>query len=176
MKAGNAGAEGDAEVKVAVGFAVPGATETAAALGLAAGEDGEGGGAAGAELAGGFVVGAVGFVEDEEGEAARADFELGFDEDCVGRGGFGREAVAAGALGLEGEAGGAEFFHVVPDRDAADAEFGGEGCAGHPARIVGEEFAEDQVFGGGHGAEDGGRKTERGRSGGRQGQGAGVNA
>lgn len=71
------------------------------------------------------------------------------------------DAVAAGALRLEGEAGGAEFFHVMPDGDAADAEFGGECGTGDPVGIAGEELAEDQVFSGVHGAEGG--EGERGR-------------
>ena len=74
--------------------------------------------------------------------------------------GFLGDTVAAGALRLEGEAGGAEFFHVVPDGDTADAEFGGECGTGDPVGIAGEELAEDQVFSGGHGAEGG-----RGRGG-----------
>jgi len=45
---------------------VPGATEAAAAFGLAMRENGERDGATGRELAGGFVVGAVGFREDEQ--------------------------------------------------------------------------------------------------------------
>ena len=80
------------------------------------------------------------------------------------------DAVAAGALRLEDEAGGAEFFHVMPDGDAADAEFGGECGTGDPVGIAGEELAEDQVFGGGHGAEGGGRKAEGGRRRGGEGE------
>ena len=51
------------------------------------------------------------------------------------------DPVAAGALRLEGEAGGAEFFHVLPDGDATDAELGGEGGTGDPGGIAREEFA-----------------------------------
>ena len=80
------------------------------------------------------------------------------------------DAVAAGALRLEDEAGGAEFFHVMPDGDAADAEFGGECGTGDPVGIAGEELAEDQVFSGVHGAEGGRRKAEGGEAEGGEGE------
>ena len=78
------------------------------------------------------------------------------------------DAVASRALRREDEAGGAEFFHVVPDGDTADAELVGECGTGDPVGIAGEELAEDQVFGSGHGAEGGRRRggeAERGRGG-----------
>ena len=75
-------------------------------------------GAAGGELAHGLVVGAVDLVEHQKREAARADLELHADERGVQLRWPLRDAVAARTLGLEGEARGAQFLHVLPDRDA----------------------------------------------------------
>ena len=59
-------AKGEGDIKVAVGGTVPRATEAAAGFGLATGDDGKRLGPAGGELARGFVVGAIDFVENGE--------------------------------------------------------------------------------------------------------------
>jgi hypothetical protein len=86
--------------------------------GSGAGEDGKRGGPAGGKLAGGLVVGAVDFIEHEEGEAARAHLEKRLDQGGVERRRAGAEPVAQGAPGFEHKAGGAQAGHVLPDRHA----------------------------------------------------------
>jgi len=126
---------------------VPDAAEAAAALGLALGDDGERGFFAGGELAGGLVVGAVDFGEELQGKIAGAVAAVGLHEGGAEAGGAGGETVAAGADGLEGESLFAEFFHVLPDGDAADAEFTREGAAGDELGFGGDQFAEDDGLG-----------------------------
>ena len=50
--------------------------------------------------------------------AARAHAEQRLEQRCVQGGGSRGDAVAAGTHGFEREAGGAQPFHVLPDRDA----------------------------------------------------------
>lgn len=147
---GEAGTKGEGKVEIAVGLAEPAAAEAAAALGLAAGEEGEGGGAAGGELAHGLVVGGVDLVENAEGKIGVArGSQGGGEEGGVEGGGAGGEAVATGVGGLEVEALLTEAGEVLPDGDAAQAEAVGEGGAGDEGVAGFEEGAKEDDLGGG---------------------------
>ena len=119
---------------------MPDAPEASAALGLALCNDGERRGAAGGELAGSLIIGAVDLVDQLQGKITGVFAAVGLDQRAAQAGWTGDEFVAAGTDGIEGEALLAEFFHVLPDGDAAHAEFFCERSARDVVGFAGEQF------------------------------------
>ncbi len=126
---GDARAEGEAGVNVSVFRAVPDASETTAAGGLLATEDDEGGLCSVGELAFGFGVGAVDFVEDDDVKVRGGARQEGFDHGGVEGVWFLQEAVPFAADGFEFKALGAHLLHMRPDGYARYFESVGEDAA-----------------------------------------------
>jgi hypothetical protein len=142
---------------------VPHTAEAAAALGLALRHDDKRSRLARGKAAGGFVVGAVNLVEQVDGAGGGgsaagglAGVAAGFEQREVEPGGAAGDPVAFGVKAFENKTLLAQFFHVLPDGDAAHAEFAREAGAGNDAGLRFEQRGENDEFGTADGGGGGG--------------------